>query len=230
MNVQSSVSFLAHCKLFANFSQPLRGPSMTEEMHPAAECSRAEARRTQILDAAENCVREYGFHRASISKISTASGMGAGHIYHYFANKEAIVAAIVARELERLLTLTAEVQAAENMLEALAFRTETGVLGNLDPHAAGLKLEIVAEASRNPTIAEIVRAADSRRSAGLEETLKALRQAHGLADDPATISTIAEVIAAMFEGLMVRAIRNPAADRQLIARKFQQVVRDLVLS
>jgi hypothetical protein len=34
----------------------------------------------------------------------------------------------------------------------------------------------------------------------------------------------------MFEGLMVRAIRNPAADRQLIARKFQQVVRDLVLS
>jgi TetR/AcrR family transcriptional repressor of uid operon len=57
---------------------------MTEEMHPVAECSRAEARRTQILDAAENCVREYGFHRASISKISTASGMGAGHIYHYF--------------------------------------------------------------------------------------------------------------------------------------------------
>jgi TetR/AcrR family transcriptional repressor of uid operon len=91
-----------------------------------------------------------------------------------FANKEAIVAAIVARELERLLTLTAEVQAAENMLEALALRTATGVLGNLDPHAAGLKLEIVAEASRNPTIAEIVRAADSRRSAGLEETLQGL--------------------------------------------------------
>jgi TetR/AcrR family transcriptional repressor of uid operon len=193
---------------------------MTEEMptHTAADCSRAEARRTQILDAAENCVREYGFHRASISKISKASGMGAGHIYHYFANKEAIIAAIVAREVERLLTLTAEVQAAENMLEALALRTESGVLLNLDPQAAGLKLEIVAEASRNPAIAAIVRAADGRRSAGLEETLKALRQAHGLADDAATISTIAEVIAAMFEGLMVRAIRNPAANRQLIAR------------
>jgi AcrR family transcriptional regulator len=156
--------------------------------------------------------------------------MGAGHIYHYFANKEAIIAAIVAREVERLLTLTAEVQAAENMLEALALRTESGVLLNLDPQAAGLKLEIVAEASRNPAIAAIVRAADGRRSAGLEETLKALRQAHGLADDAAMISTIAEVIAAMFEGLMVRAIRNPAADRQLIARRFQQVVRDLVLS
>jgi len=157
---------------------------MSEEKHTAADCfSRAEARRTQILDAAESCVRECGFHRASISKISQASGMGAGHIYHYFANKEAIVAAIVARELERVLMLTAEVQAAENMLEALALRTESGVLLNLDPQAAGLKLEIVAEASRNPTIAAIVRAADSRRSAGLEETLKALRQAHGLADD-----------------------------------------------
>ena len=155
--------------------------------------------------------------------------MGAGHIYHYFANKEAIIAAIVAREVERLLTLTAEVQAAENMLEALALRTESGVLLNLDPQAAGLKLEIVAEASRNPAIAEIVRAADSRRSAGLEETLKALRQAHGLANDAATITTLAEVIAAMFEGLMVRAIRNPAADRQLIARKFQQLIRAMVL-
>ncbi|EXI89844.1 MAG: Fatty acid metabolism regulator protein [Candidatus Accumulibacter regalis] len=204
---------------------------MTEEMptHTAADCSRAEARRTQILDAAENCVREYGFHRASISKISKASGMGAGHIYHYFANKEAIIAAIVAREVERLLTLTAEVQAAENMLEALALRTESGVLLNLDPQAAGLKLEIVAEASRNPAIAAIVRAADGRRSAGLEETLKALRQAHGLADDAATISTIAEVIAAMFEGLMVRAIRNPAANRQLIARRFQALIRAIVL-
>ncbi|HRE70654.1 MAG: TetR/AcrR family transcriptional regulator [Candidatus Accumulibacter sp.] len=197
--------------------------------HTAADCSRAEARRTQILDAAENCVREYGFHRASISKISKASGMGAGHIYHYFANKEAIIAAIVAREVERLLTLTAEVQAAENMLEALALRTESGVLLNLDPQAAGLKLEIVAEASRNPAIAAIVRAADGRRSAGLEETLKALRQAHGLADDAATISTIAEVIAAMFEGLMVRAIRNPAANRQLIARRFQALIRAIVL-
>jgi len=130
---------------------------------------------------------------------------------------------------KRLLTLTAEVQAAENMLEALALRTESGVLLNLDPQAAGLKLEIVAEASRNPAIAAIVRAADGRRSAGLEETLKALRQAHGLADDAATISTIAEVIAAMFEGLMVRAIRNPAANRQLIARRFQALIRAIVL-
>lgn len=202
---------------------------MTKETPSPADFSRTEVRRTQILDAAENCVREYGFHRASISKISKASGMGAGHIYHYFANKEAIIAAIVAREVERLLTLTAEVQAAENMLEELVLRTESGVLGNLDAQAAGLKLEIVAEASRNPEIAEIVRAADSRRSAGLEETLKALRQAHGLANDAATIATLAEVIAAMFEGLMVRAIRNPAADRQMIAHKFQQVIRAMVL-
>jgi len=48
-------------------------------------------------------------------------------------------------------------------------------------------------------------------------------------NDAATIATLAEVIAAMFEGLMVRAIRNPAADRPLIARKFQQLIRAMVL-
>jgi len=56
-----------------------------------------------------------------------------------------------------------------------------------------------------------------------------LRQEDGLVNDAATIATLAEVIAAMFEGLMVRAIRNPAADRPLIARKFQQLIRAMVL-
>lgn len=52
---------------------------------------RLNTRRAQILAAATDCFRELGFHGASIAKISQASGMSPGHIYHYFENKEAII-------------------------------------------------------------------------------------------------------------------------------------------
>lgn len=201
---------------------------MTVDALTPAENTRAEARRAQILAAAMDCFRDHGFHGASIAQISKAAGMSAGHIYHYFDNKEAIIAGIVAHDLERLLTLTAELRAASNVLEALVERAAEGVIDNLDPRTAGLKLEIVAEAARNPAVAEVVRQADQCCIGSLAETLRILRRANGHADDEATISGMTEVIAAMFEGLLVRAIRNPGLDRQMVVMMFQRVIRELV--
>jgi AcrR family transcriptional regulator len=201
---------------------------MNADAHPPADGSRAETRRAQILDAAADCFRDHGFHGASIAMISKAAGMSAGHIYHYFENKEAIIAGIVAHDLERLLTLTAELRAASNVLEALVSRAAEGVIDNLDPRTAGLKLEIVAEAARNPGVAAVVREADQRCMAGLAETLRTLRRATGQADDDETIAGMTEVIAAMFEGLLVRAIRNPDLDRGMVVTMFQRVIRALV--
>ena len=193
-----------------------------------AEQSRAESRRAQILAAAADCFRRNGFHGASISQISKAAGMSAGHIYHYFENKEAIIAAIVARDLEELLTLTAEIRSACNVKEAMLARVIEGVADQLDPDTAGLKLEIVAEASRNPRVAQIVREADRSCRASLALTLRDMRRASGYADDDASIDAMVEVLAAMFEGLMLRSVRNPDLDRDAVARSFQVAVRDLM--
>ena len=43
-----------------------------------------EARRQQILDAACDCVRQAGFHGASMAEIAKASGLSVGLIYRYF--------------------------------------------------------------------------------------------------------------------------------------------------
>ena len=192
------------------------------------EQSRAETRRAQILDAAMDCFRRNGFHGASIAQISKAAGMSAGHIYHYFENKEAIIAAIVARDLERMLTLTAEMRSARDVKEAMLERVAEGVEDNLDPRTAGLKLEIVAEASRNPRVAEIVRSADRACCHSLHQTLRDMRRASGHDDDETAIAGMVEVLAAMFEGLMCRSIRNPALDRTTVVRLFQGAVRDLI--
>ena len=195
--------------------------------HPA-EASRAHARRAQIRTAAAECFRQHGFHGTSIAQISKAAGMSTGHIYHYFENKEAIIADIVAQDLERLLKLTAELRAASDVKAAMIERAVEGVQDNLDPGAAGLHLEIVAEAARNPHIAGIVRAADRQCRNSLIETIRALRQAAGHRDSEATLAGMVEAISAMFEGLRIRAIRNPDIDRDMVVLTFRRMVSDLL--
>ncbi len=73
------------------------------------EGARADVRRHQILSAAARCFRERGFHGASVSQISKAAGMSAGHMYHYFENKEAIILSeIVDQDLEHRLRVDRE--------------------------------------------------------------------------------------------------------------------------
>lgn len=195
---------------------------------PPSDASRAEARRAQIRTAAEDCFRRNGFHSTSIAQISKAAGMSSGHIYHYFENKEAIIADIVAQDLDRLLTLTAELRAARDVKSAMVERAVEGVEGNLDPNAARLQLEIIAEAARNPRVADIVRAADRQCRDSLAATLRTQRQATGHQDSEATIAGMVEALAAMFEGLQIRAIRNPDLDQDAVVQTFRRMIHDLL--
>jgi len=195
---------------------------------PATDHSRAEARRQQILAAAAQCFREHGFHGASISQISRIAGMSAGHIYHYFENKEAIIAAIVEQDLESLLQMTGELRAACDVRQALIARAAKGVAEQLDPQTAGLKLEIVAEASRNPRVAEIVRNADATSRQSLGETIRIVRQRAGHQDDEASIAGMIEVLATLFEGLLLRTLRHPQLDHAQLTLQVQAAIESVL--
>ncbi len=189
---------------------------------------RAAARRAQILKAAADCFREHGFHGASVAQISKTARMSPGHIYHYFDNKEAIIASIVAEDVEQVQAVTTELLAAANMREAMSERAVEGMAGQLDPATASLAVEIVAEAARNPRIAEIVRAADQLCLDSLIRTVRKLRCQAGHEDDDATLAALAETLAMMFDGLLVRAIRNPEMDRERLVGVFRRAVLDLL--
>ncbi|MFZ0788336.1 MAG: TetR/AcrR family transcriptional regulator [Chromatiaceae bacterium] len=201
---------------------------MSVPLSSTTELHRSEARRAQILGAAADCFRSHGFHGASIAQISKSAGMSAGHIYHYFENKEAIIAAIVAQDLADLLALTAELRSARDVKAAMIERAVEAVQEHLDPKTAGLQLEIVAEAARNPGVADIVHAADEQCRDVLADTLRTLRQAEGHRDSEATLSGMVEALAAMFEGLRIRTVRNPGLDRDALVRTFRRMVHDLL--
>lgn len=174
---------------------------------------RTLARITQILDAATACFVEQGFHGTGMARIAERAEMSAGHIYHYFDSKDAIIAAIVERETGAHEAKMREFQSlpCENLKQEMVARAEEGVRTNTDPFRSALSLEIVAEAKRNPDIAERLRRHDvivrTQFARLLSEKLK-LDNAEGRV----------EVLFTLFDGLAIRMLRHPDLDQAGLTR------------
>jgi AcrR family transcriptional regulator len=165
-----------------------------------------EARRVQkrqaILDAAARCFRRSGFRGASIADICAEAGIGAGNLYHYFPSKEAMVEEIAEQDMERAAAVFDQLDDAEDLLGFLEGNPE---LFNDTGYAIDdvLFLEIVAEATRNPTLAAIRRRIDARIRMGLREVLENAR-ARG-AISPAVDPTAASwILLTLFDALSLR--------------------------
>lgn len=190
-----------------------------------AEVAHADVRRRQILDAAAEVFRRRGFHAASMAEIAKTFGMSAGHIYNYFDSKEAIIEAIVARDIDEFLALTAQMQGEADLRHEMVERVDEGTDRRLDPDHASLQLEIVAEASRNPKIATLVRCADATVRQRLMELVRAA--VPGPLDE-AEVAVRAELLLSLFEGLMIRTLRHPEIDRPALKRGLRDAVRHMI--
>jgi len=185
-----------------------------------AQRDRSRARYEQVLDAASLCFRRDGFHGASIAEISKHAGMSAGHIYHFFANKEAIIAAIVNRQVEYWINLIAQFEQADDVFGAMTERVATGVNERVAEEFVGLWLEILAEGARNPRVGAVLREADARVRAILTHVIEVALEARGQRT-PAVEAAAIEVVMAMFEGITNRAVLNPGFDRNEAARVLE---------
>jgi AcrR family transcriptional regulator len=202
---------------------------MTTGPSVPAGASRADTRREQILAAAEQCFREFGFHGASISKICKRANMSPGHVYHYFENKEAIIEGIVRRRSDAILSRMEASRRAPDLLDATMERAAEGIADKLDPDFAALELEIVSEACRNPGVARIIRAADREVLGNFTEVVVALRRDLGHQDSKETVDALVDMIAILFDGVTARGIRHPEMDRARVVALFEKVLRFLLV-
>ena len=186
----------------------------------------AEMRQQQILDAACDCVRRSGFHGASMAEIAHAAELSVGQIYRYFENKEAIVGAIVAHDLADMRAKFAELETSGgSMVQVAIDRCAQSVDRNYDPVRAGLVLEVMAEAARNPKVAAIVQEADkAERALGR----RLLEQVHAAGRTEAEVAARGEVLSMLFDGMAMRAVNNPDGDRSEIGRVLKAVMRLLL--
>jgi AcrR family transcriptional regulator len=167
--------------------------------------ARAEARRRQILEAAEACFRARGFHAATIAEIAAAANLSVGQIYRFFENKEAVVEAITNQQMDELLATIAEVEARSGAADAIRLLIDRGMTKLRTPGMAALLLEITAEASRNPRVTAIVREHDRKIREAISDLL-VKAQGTNLPDE---IECRAEMVCLIFEGSAARVIRNP---------------------
>ena len=186
---------------------------------------RIARQRARILDAAERCFIEHGFHAASMAHIAATAGMSAGLIYRYFAGKNQIVQAIIERHLEtdgcpamsRLNSREDFCAEALEMFERWRRRD--------DPHMnAALMLELTAEAARDPEILRITRAKDQAVMQTLALAVQRAALEQGVRLTPAAAQMRSVVLQCLVEGLACRAVRDP----ELSARQLKPLVAKVI--
>ncbi|HBX0750246.1 TetR/AcrR family transcriptional regulator [Enterobacter hormaechei] len=190
---------------------------------------KSKERRKQVLDAAAKCFRELGFHGCSIAKISKAAGMSPGHIYYHFANKEAIVEALVAHQESTLYELINEIANSpsdERIAVSLKRHTERMVEVHTSPEFNGLWLEIAAEAARNPGVAEVLQTSHDGINARFHEELFKRARTNSQADMQ-KIRTGMDIIASVFSGLSQHTATRALGqewDKQLLINMVNEVI------
>lgn len=185
----------------------------------------ADLRRQQILDAAEACFRQRGFHNASMAEIAKSFGMSAGHIYNYFESKEEIIAGIVQRDVDEFLARAGDLRLEGDMQRALLDRVDDGVADKLNPSKAARQFEVMAEAGRNPQVLQMVQAADAQVRAVLRDMF---RQTHPDGHSGRDLDGKVAVLMALFDGLMVRGLRNPDLNRTQVTRVLRSVIAEMM--
>lgn len=182
----------------------------------------------RILDAAEQCFIKYGFHAASMANISEAAQMSAGLIYRYFENKNAIILAIIDRQLKIMRADISALQSGSDFIPLIAELFASWQRGAQKGMSPVLYLDLSAEATRDPQIAEAAKKSDracaTEFSAWLKQIAKADRQ--DLTDAEIQQSDFA--VRCFIDGLAVRAVREPTLDPAFVAESLKMFLPRLL--
>lgn len=189
--------------------------------------SRAEERRQHLLRVSQSLFIENGFHGTGVAQIAAASGVRVGQIYRDFSSKEDIVAAIVEADLASFLN-EQELRTAVADRDRAALRRWMSAFLDVGEATEDDRLlpEIVAEAGRNPRIAQIMRTLDDRIRDSLMLALTVLLE--GTDPEQKRAETLAEFILTFGIGMCNRRLiaPSPALDN-VVQMTWAAVEREL---
>ncbi|MCA6260233.1 TetR/AcrR family transcriptional regulator [Phenylobacterium sp.] len=188
---------------------------------PANPEARAH-RKAQILAGAQRCFIRKGFHAATTAEISSEAGVSVANMYQYFPTKDELIRVMIQADLAEDLDLVRLVNEADTLAEGLekTIRLTTADHENLSN--LGLRLEILAEAARNPRIAAEVRKADAQITAAVAEMI-ARRQLAGEVSNDIDPGPTADLIMSLFDGMIGR-IALAASNPEALARAATQLI------
>jgi TetR/AcrR family transcriptional repressor of uid operon len=165
-------------------------------------------RPTQILEAAMVCFAKRGFHQASMHDISAEAGISVGLIYRYFENKEAVIAAMADRHKKEIQDVLERARQAPSLLESLEILFTAHCCENSPQVQSAFVVDLYAEASRNPQVANLVLGVLQAAMEGLTDLIARAPEAQKAAHD-LTPTEMAELIFAVGRGMLMRDVLQP---------------------
>jgi TetR/AcrR family transcriptional regulator, repressor for uid operon len=174
-------------------------------------------RHTQILNAALACFAKRGFHQTSMHDISAEAGISVGLIYRYFENKEAVISAMADRHKKEIQEVLERARQAPTLLESLEILFTAHCCEDAPQVVSAFVVDLYAEASRNPRMADLVRDVLDTAMSGVTDLIarspEAVSAAPGLKP-----REMAELIFAVARGMLMLDILRPqemtAAERR----------------
>ena len=178
---------------------------------------RASAQRDRILAAAKQCFIEHGFHAASMASIAEAADISAGLIYRYFDNKNAIILAIIERQLAEKRADIASLQPGVDFAARIGELVARWRASDDQAMNPTLFLEMSALGKRDPQIAAALAESDRLTRGDFAAWLmqRATRAGQALTEAEADARSFA--LQCLIEGLAVRVVREPDIDDARVA-------------
>src|SRR5215467_9974931 len=174
-------------------------------------------RRSQILDAALVCFAKRGFHQASMHDISAEAGISVGLIYRYFENKEAVISAMADRHKHEISEVLERARQAPTLLESLEILFTAHCCENEPRVISAFVVDLYAEASRNPHVANLVRDVLETAMNGVKDLIARAPEAQTTGNNLRP-DDLAELIFAVARGMLMLDVLRPhemtAAERR----------------
>jgi TetR/AcrR family transcriptional regulator, repressor for uid operon len=188
-------------------------------------------RQTQILDAALVCFAKRGFHQASMHDISAEAGISVGLIYRYFENKEAVISAMADRHKKEIYDMLERARQAPTLLESLEILFTAHCCENEPSVISAFVVDLYAEASRNPQVADLVRDVLKTAMDGVTELIARAKEVQS-AEHGLTPAELSELIFAVARGMLMFDVLRPqemtASERRTrqlkVARRLWRVL------
>ena len=189
-------------------------------------------RRDQILKAAMVCFARRGFHQTSMHDISAEAGISVGLIYRYFENKEAVISAMADQHKNEIHEVMERARQAPTLLESLEILFTAHCCEDSPQIQSAFVVDLYAEASRNPQLADLVRDVLQTAMDAVTELISQSTESRGVVAHGLTPTEMSELIFAVARGMLMRDVLQPqelpAAERRArqleVTRKLWRVL------
>jgi AcrR family transcriptional regulator len=189
-----------------------------------------QARRTHIIiESALVLFARKGFADTTTSDICHAAGISTGSLFHYFPSKQAVVYGIWELDRTEWDEVFAAAEADPDPWAALMAIVDKLAADGTEPIMAGLLVEVIAQAHRDPEFAAGLAENDRRQIGDIARLIRRLREA-GLADPGLPDEEAARWVLTLTDSFLGRGYPEPernidpalATAKEMIARALRR--------